>query len=69
MDVDADADADADADVDVDVDVDEDVDEDEDVVIISPKEPRLVVDVVVVNFLGVFKEMRSFFGGTNSPMI
>jgi len=51
-------------------DDDEDEDEDEDdVVIISPKEPKLVVDAVVTDFLGVFKEMRSFFGGTNSPMI
>ena len=69
--------AEVEVDVDVDVDVDEDVDEELEleVVIISPIEPKLVVDmaaavaVVVAAFLGVFKEMRSFFGETNSPMI
>jgi hypothetical protein len=65
--------AEVEVDVDVDVDVDEDVDEELEleVVIISPIEPKLVVDMAaaVAAFLGVFKEMRSFFGETNSPII
>ena len=65
------AEAEVEVEVDVDVDVEVELELELDVVIISPIEPRFVTDedVEVTDFLGVFKEMRSFFGETNSPMI